>query len=488
MLGRAFADDMTPTRGQLIKEDQFFWTHYVVAVLLGLLCVYIALERWQWLASHRYPLDYDGFYYLQELSHRLANGTGYYHGFSPFFRGLADLARLFDLTPATTLNVWVWGSLLLLSVGFGLIGRSGRWWWLSPALALLVWLSDTLFYLHYGFLRQAGAFAMLVTGLALFRTHPPQRAGTGVLNRAGGLVLIVIAAVFHLFAGLVGLIFVLFDREMGNWRWRIGMALPLLAASVYFLIPKVGPLAAGLTIAARPAWEAARLAGQITPFETAEFWIYAAAGAGLAVVGVLNRRRSPLFWALVALFVLMVLPVWSQETGGFAYRLIRTAPSVLFLALAVGLGYAPAGEAGDRPFLPGLLGGVLAAVLVARLLLPVSLHPIGPSMAPETLERHGPLLKAWIPEGTFVQAPHGIQFRVTYFLGRPTARELPQGFKAEEQTYYIVGPEPPAGFACPDITTVAEASPGLQCLRLDPWWYVWRVAPSEAAGTGSRHR
>ena len=77
MLERAFVDDMTPTRGQPIKEDQFFWTRYVVAVLLGLLCVYIALERWQWLASHRYPLDYDGFYYLQELSHRLANGTGY---------------------------------------------------------------------------------------------------------------------------------------------------------------------------------------------------------------------------------------------------------------------------------------------------------------------------------------------------------------------------------------------------------------------------
>lgn len=479
---------MTPTRGQPIKEDQFFWTHYVVAVLLGLLCVYIAMERWNWLASHRYPLDYDGFYYLQELSHRLARGTGYYQGFSPFFRALTDLVRLFDLTPATTLNVWVWGSLLLLSVGFVLIGRSGTWWWLVPALAGLVWLSDTLFYLHYGFLRQAAAFALLVTGLALFRSHPPQWAGTEVLTRAAGLVLIVIAAVFHLFAGLVGLLFVLFDREMGNWRWRIGTALPLLAASVYFLIPKAGPLAAGLTIAARPAWEAARLAGQITPFETAEFWIYAAAGIGLAAAGALNRRRSPLFWALVALFALMVLPVWSQEMGGFAYRLIRSAPWVLFLALAVGLGDAPADEAKVRPFLPVLLVGVLAAVLVARLLLPASTRPIGPSMAPETLERHGALLKAWIPEGTFVQAPHGIQFRVTYFLGRPSARDLSQGLKEKEHNYYIIGTEPPAGLACPDITTGAVASPGTGCLRLDPWWCVWRVAPSEAAGTDSRAR
>lgn len=453
-----------------------------MAVLLGFIGVYFAREQWNWLASHRYPLDYDGFYYLQELSHRLNQGTGYYQGFSPFFRTLTDLARLFDLTPATTINVWVWGSLLLLSVGFVLIGRSGTWWWLSPALAVLVWLSDTLFYLHYGFLRQAGAFALLVTGLALLRSHPPQRAGTEVLNRAAGLVLIVIAAVFHLFAGLVGLLFVLFDREMGNWRRRIGTALPLLAASVYFLIPKAGPLAAGLTIAAKPAWEAARLAGQITPFETAEFWIYAAAGTGLAAAGAFSRRRSPLFWALVALLVVMVLPVWSQEMGGFAYRLMRSAPWVLFLALAVGLGDAPADEAKDRrPLVPVLLVGVLAAVLMARLLLPASTRPIGPSMAPETLEQHGPLLKAWIPEGTFVQAPHGIQFRVTYFLGRPSARELSQGLKEKEHDYYIIGPEPPAGLACPDITAHAVASPGTGCLRLDPWWYAWRVAPSEAA-------
>lgn len=459
-----------------------------MAVLLGFVGVHFAQERWNWLASHRCPLDYDGFYYLQELTYRLNQGTGYYHGFSPFFRALTDLARLFDLTPATTLNVWVWGSLLLLSVGFVLlIGRSGTWWWLSPALAVLVWLSDTLFYLHYGFLRQAGAFALLVTGLALFRSHPAQWAGTEVLNRAAGFVLIVIAAVFHLFAGLVGLLFVLFDKEMGNWRWRIGTALPLFAASVYFLIPKAGPLAAGLTIAAKPAWEAARLAGQITPFETAEFWIYAAAGAGLTAVGALKRSRSPLFWALVALFALMVLPVWSQEMGGFAYRLIRSAPWALFLALAVGLGDAPADEAKDRrPFLPVLLVGVLAAVLMARLLLPASTRPIGPSMAPETLERHGPLLKAWIPKGTFVQAPHGIQFRVTYFLGRPSARDLSQGLKEKEHNYYIIGPEPPAGLACPDITADTVASPGLRCLRLDPWWCVWRVAPSEAAGTDSR--
>lgn len=434
------------------------------------------LLRAQWLATRPYPLDYDGFYYLQELSHRLVSGKGYYHHFSPFFATLEGTARLFSLTPEQTLNVWVMGTLFVLSLSLALIACDRPVWWLAPGFVWLVWQSDVLFYLFYGFLKQSGALAAACLGIVCSERAFPGPSGRSRVPLAFGSACLAVATLYHPYGFLLSALYLLLAHNM-RIQYKIIVFVLITALALvgeHSTITKGAELIQSISWSRQPAWFWAwRLEG-ISPFELGEYVIYLVSGIALAAYAIIQRDGWALVWGCLAVYFVMSLPIWKHEIGGFSYRLLRSSVPLLFLAFA--LATARHAKTTKAWYLTHYITGILmVALLTGRLLLPAHPHPIGPDMDVQSIAGNSEVLAAWIPKNALVIAPHGIQFRITYFIKRHSSRNLSVA-RSWSGPVFIVGREPPTDAACVRPSALPTTLPSPSCLCLGGGWYIWDYA------------
>lgn len=99
---------------------------------------------------------------------------------------------------------------------------------------------------------------------------------------------------------------------------------------------------------------------------------------------------------------------------------------------------------------------------------------LGPRMPVELIADNKDLLQEWIPPGAFIRAPQGIQFRVTYFLGRSSASEYPE--QTEYVSYFDVREVSKPKPQCPRAGDLSQGVPeGTGCVALSERWLVVRV-------------
>jgi len=211
----------------------------VFACVFTILLVKASLMRLAWIGSSSYPLSSDAFFYLQEFSHRLSTGEGYYTAASPFFSFFTLVAGVLGTGELGAFYVVLYTGFLLFS--FALVGFSatkGDWWFL-PGLLYAFLNSDILFYRHYAFLKQGVSIGFFAYGLMLLSSDVTQvEEGMRRVIKFMGLLLLLLSALLHPFtAVLSSLILIAGGKELGVGklvRW-VGAAIAG-AASVYLLI------------------------------------------------------------------------------------------------------------------------------------------------------------------------------------------------------------------------------------------------------------
>ncbi len=372
------------------------WVGGLLLVITALLAVLAIQMRVDYILTQSWPLDLDGFYYLQELQSRSRFGQGYYHDHSVFFWLFAQLHNVFNLSHMGTYQVWVLGSTALMSLGlFGLAwpvaspqlkegSLFGRpfWQWASALmLSIWPWVSDISWYLHYGYLKQSAAWALLCCAAPLWlhgvwhvdlhllgAKHDSKLERLFCLPWFGyvSIVILLLAASLHASATVVAcfiLVVPFLGRSLGHrflvvmrnpqrFLWMfigLGIAI-LLALSSLWVLDKT-TLLGQMGLQKQWIWQAL-LARKIIGYkELVEAAMFNVLGASLCfcvvAAGFVWRASSTRqsaqqkgtigFWflcsSLLVLWLLWVLPIWDMGPNLPAYRLARSSVWLLWLVL-----------------------------------------------------------------------------------------------------------------------------------------------------------
>ncbi len=464
------ASDPVQVKHEKFFKDAFRADNLLTAffLLLGA-CAFIA--RIDWLSKRRYPLDYDGFYYLQELASRQLDGKGYYHqGFHPFFSTVSSIGSLFRLEPLQTLHLSILVSLLLFAVALALLAWNTNRRFPAAALFALALQSEPLFYLHYGYTKQGLGTALAACGFALLLFHDFRASRPDRLSFAG-LICICLGAVTHLFAGVLAAVLLylkLWERE--GSRRPVAASAGLLLSGVIALALYSRGVFSGLRLESQLAWEWAYSKGWLSSLEVNQYRYYALLGCSVILAAAVSALRSRMFWGLALLWLFLTAPIW-RTLGGVCQRwLISGVPVLLLMASAAfaGLRRRPPFE---TPSCRIVFSGILLIGALMPSMLSSSARPVGPGIPAALFEKNAAILKRWIPESAAVVAPHGIQFQVSYFLKRTAARTAPlhlgplQLFEIRRRT---------AGDCCASLDGATEIPLDAGCAALDRFWVITR--------------
>lgn len=398
-----------------------------VLTVFALLALFgVGAHRLIWLLQHSWPVYYDGFYYLQEIGYRAKTGSGYYHSFSPFFDLAELLVGAFEAPPMVAFRAMVLAGLFIWAIAFVWIGTRLQSALVGLALLSLVIVSNTVFLQFYGHPRQAISLGLLFLGLLALD-------GDGGSSRPSrvwallGMSLTVVAGLFHVYStslAIVLLPFVAWKRLPISVIFAGGLGLSLSFGWYLSVSPK--PVLEHLNLAALPDWTYVWSRDFFQSFQYWDFGVTLLGLVGLFVLGLAHRLTSSWTWIcwVVALGSLTPVwfPVWYDGVGGFTDRIPNSA--VLLFPLVVGsfsagIGKLALARVRSTVALLGILG------LIGVQMHPFSEQRLGPKFDPEVLRSNSAALDYWLPEDAFVRAPHGVQFQVTFFLGRTSAREYP---------------------------------------------------------------
>ena len=218
-------------------------------------------------------------------------------------------------------------------------------------------------------------------------------------------------------------------------------------------------------------WQGYVARGQLSQFEHAEYWITSFFGIWFVLVGLIRGDRRIWYWCLWFMFFAGRLLLWAPETGE-EFRFLMSSSVFFYFGLAGGVGAGLRQESWiGKP--AGVLSGILCATLAASIYLPHAPRPLGPTMAISSIEANKEILKRWLPERAFVIAPHGIQFRVTYFLGRSSAKQRPRD--GHGAPLYRIARQWPAGKSCRIISPyVLDFLHSVDCFELERGWFMWK--------------
>ena len=460
----------------------------VLAIGLFFLMLFLGLReafaRLELISSMGLPRDYNGFYYLHEITHRLEHsGRGYYHDFNLFFSFAAATARFFSLSPLQTINTSIFASLFAFAAGVTLLGWNRKLWYLSSVLFYLAWQSEPLFFLHYGLLKQTWAQALFVYGL-LFALAAPRLPARRIFLLSISAACFVLAAVSHVFIAGVTLLFLaalMFKSgKAGLWkhRWILAGAFLLAACSgAVFLYHYPKPIFSSFSFESKLPWDSVSVPGSLSPREKLQYQLYFFFAFLFVLTGILNKVKEPFFWISWVIFLTLSLPIWSTTYDAFWIRFMYSAPPFFLIGAALAL---------QNSDLSLKRGGLLQVVFLLLFLImvwakssvPAGPRIIGPGLEEKYLSTYRETLKKWIPPGSFVQAPMGVQFMITYFLGRPAATRLPEFSSYEHYFEVIREPEPPSD--CLYLALATDGIPfGTKCVALNQDWSIRKRAQKE---------
>ena len=354
---------------------------------LGALAIAVGCFRFyqmsSWLFQGRWPLDYDGFYYLVELKHRLETSSGYYTAsFHPFFSVVTWILRIGGWSPAQAYPWLVWIAFVLF--GFGLLRPFiKKNFAICSFLFLLFFGSHYAFFGFYGFLKQGWGMAMVSLGGAFsvfaFAFHPSSALCAGV-------------AFFR-------------ERKMSP---------PVLAG--------LGALTLFLSWKLFPSISFFNPFTFLTTHQLSASEFFEVLFLFFIVLGslVFLRGKSDSWMKFFGVLSLVgFLPFWGAES----WRMLITS---FLISLVFIRRFMEKYSTQVEIFVPKFLVALLLGVMV----FPAEIHPLGPTLLVEPIEEMAPALKAWIPPHSFILAPHGLQFRLTYFLDRSSGQTLPSHFNA----------------------------------------------------------
>lgn len=447
---------------------------FLVALFLFLLIVY---TRFKWLLRQEYPLDFDGFYYLQEFRSRIEGGHSYFGTTNPYFFITTGVGRLIGAAPMQIYNYSVIGSYLLFLLALGLCSFNKEI--CSPAAVLVsaATRSDAIFYLFYGYLKQGFALAMFTLGLALFKLVGTKSAGRAVAGAA-----LLLAAVVHLFAAaaLVAVGSAALSLRTKRFPFVLlcsfAVILGLTAAAIFAGKSFIGEL----TWTGGFPWQQAAKRNWISQYEQFEYPIYFTTALLISLAAISYPLRLPVVMFLLVL--LLSAPIW-REGGTAWYRFLVSSPAIWFIGLSAFILQPVPLRVVKSWAISGAILLSYGAALITCGPLPMEGRRIGPAMKPELLSMSASLFRHWLPENAFIKAPHGIQYRVAYFLERRSAREFP--IDQSEVELFELSTAPPQMADCIILEDRRDESTANCAALIAPGSQPWFLYRSVRRGVGS---
>lgn len=423
-------------------------------VLLILLTLLFA-ERCTWLFSKDFPNATDSFFYLQEFKSRLQDGHGYYVQYSFFFWFWSQIARITALNEVSLYNLIFISSLLIICSSVLIRTCRSNSLLVSLGLIYIFLSSDLLFYRHYAFLKQGFAVSLLLLGLSL--------------RNVWGLILVIFASLTHIFACAIAIVF-LFVFSLSR-IWKKSFAIPAIFFCLIFL---------GIYLHFNPKelfqinnfqssgwWGLCRFF-KCSQYEVAEFII---ATFSLFIIAICLLQFIPfaglkVFLAGFLLCIFLNMPIWTKN-GDMLYRLSASSYWIYLLCLT---------EAYSNKLKSLNYVLVLLVICYACCFNFLERKPYSANKLPfSIINQNKQILKAWIPEDSFILAEHGLEFPMTYFIGRKSADKIPSEDKVSKyfQIRYNLSDSEYLE-KCSKFADLSHAKDS-KCVEIDSRWAIYKL-------------
>jgi hypothetical protein len=355
---------------------------------LWVLFLLLSYSRLQFIFDNPTPISTDGFFYLVEFEHRITKGTGYYDKFAPLLSIIAVVGKTFSLSPEALFQLSVTSSLIILSLSLFLFLER------QIHLSLIVPLSEFIFFRSYAFLEQSFALAITFLGLALIYQR-------GTRKEFFGWLLILFGALSHVSGAILVFTYGAY-LLIRNKNYFFGALLPIVLIG-FKVYNHETPL---FSLDVLPIFISSCYEHKCTPLEWGEMSITIIFALIILLKAFYERNLWHFSVALAGAVLIFNLPIWSND-GFLGDRLILL--SIWFILLAVAI----------HPLKKLRISYVIIMLLTT--LLPKKEFR-DRHIDPTILKKHGATLKMAIPESALISAPHGSQFRVTYYLKRRSIR------------------------------------------------------------------
>ena len=428
--------------------------------------VYFINLRLTWIFEFQYPPTTDGFFYLQEIKYRLQNNSGYYVSFSPFFSLISIFANLLNIKD----EIFIYRTLVILSLlSFSISGAifvgSKKNIWLLLAVFQIAWISDVLFFRHYAFVKQSASISFFLLGCSIYLNIAREKSSAKNILCLISCILIFVGVVTHLFTAAIFAGLLLFNFFAKSNLKKLNFALGTgIAVAVYW----IGTLKEKKLFEFFPhklelSWQT--FCGNLLCYEFDYFEYYLYTGIFIYLIGsyIYRKNKDSVRLFFILGYLLLVLPIWNLESQ-FVYR---AAFSSVWLILFAFFSQLKEDNILDKIALITVLTLMTTVYHFSTHLRVRSIY-----MPSEKLLEYKNLLQTWIPEDSFVLAPHTMQFKISYFLNRRSASQI--GKEKYENTF-VFSEGPPDQSQCKIISSVDEKIPAFtKCISIENRWRFYK--------------
>ncbi len=440
-----------------------------------LLLALVAISQWCLRAYTviliKIPLDYDGAYYLYEFTQYLQFHHGYYHSYSFFFWITSLCARAAGLDEYQLYQFLVICSLAWFAVALTVSLSRTRYVYLSPVMALASLQSEPIYFLFYGYPKQAWGYVCMVWVIALWQTLPQGRQRDFAV-----VFLTILGGLFHLWTGVLGAGLLLFYRPIRPVR-RFFVAMVVIVSSMALTDrSNVYQLLSNVSITPNFSWSKSLALGQLSALELSQYVLYGALTVALVVIATRSRLWDAPMWYIGTLAITFGIPSWHSHDGQI-YRFLISAPPLSlmfvcqFLAAFSGLRWSFLGDI--------FLIMLSCASVASSAILPSGPRPIGPALPLSAIVSNQDTLQRWIPPSAFVRAPHGVQFWVRYFLDRRSAQNFPE--PRWEGDLFEIRVKGSRYANCPSVSAVdLSEQPTISCVTISNNWVIRKLPENDS--------
>jgi len=440
------------------------------SVLLFILGAMLFIYRRQWILAQTHPLDYDGFYYLQEIRSYALHGRGYYHEEPQlYFQFISKLASLFSLGPVQAFNLSVVLSLLIFATAVALLSWKTGSELLSSGLFVAVMQSEALFFLHYGFLKQSLGTALVVIAYAAIVRLT--EGGSSKWAYVLSFLALFIGASMHLFSLVLALgLIALWIGEQLSKHGRLISWSPIALILFGLAIILVKRFPAELRLEYELPWDWERTRGWLSDLEVFQYRYSAVLVSLIGAVAAICCLNNRALWGMMLLWFSLNAPIWRHE--GVCNRWLISSVSIFFILLALFAREGSARIASRNHRAVALF--LLILFILSPALFRRTPRPVGPDMPISLIEQNARPLTNWISPEAVVVAPHGIQYRISYFLNRAAFKVKPAN---QRTSYFKLHRKQRYKQQCFRLREGIDKVPsGTSCVELGSGWVLSRLA------------